>query len=83
MRRAGKLNFRVRVYDVSPQGCKAEFVERPELDEQLWIKFDGLEALEAQVCWIVGAKVGLKFVRPIHEAVFGALSTRIGGGAGG
>lgn len=78
MRRAGKLNFRVRIYDISPDGCKAEFVDRPDLGEQLWVKFDGMEALEADVRWIVAAKAGLKFARPIHAAVFDMLLSRLG-----
>jgi hypothetical protein len=76
MRRAGKVSFRVEVYDLSPDGCKAEFVERPELHEQLWIKFDGLEAVEARVRWIAGAKAGLEFARPLHAAVFDLLVKR-------
>ena len=77
MRRAGKLDFRVHIYDLSPDGCKAEFVDRPEVGEQLWIKFDGMEALEANVRWIVGQKAGVKFARPIHAAVFDLLATRL------
>lgn len=78
MRRVGKLSFRVHIYDLSPDGCKAEFVERPQLDEQLWIKFDGLEALEARVRWLSGAKAGLRFVRALHPAVFDLIVTRLG-----
>ena len=78
MRRAGRMNFKVQVYDLSPDGCKAEFADRPELHEQLWIRFDGLEALEASVRWIVGAKTGLKFTRAIHPAVFDLLTARLG-----
>lgn len=78
MRRAGKVSFRVHVYDLSPDGCKAEFVERPELDEQLWIKFDSLEALEASVRWIAGAKAGVKFARALHPAVFDLMVARLG-----
>jgi PilZ domain len=79
MRRAGRLNFQVHIYDLSPDGCKAEFVERPELNEQLWIKFDRLEAIEAKVCWIVGVKAGLRFARSIHPAVFDLLVRRLSG----
>lgn len=77
MRRAGKLSFRVRIYDMSPDGCRAEFVDRPEIAEQLWIKFDGMEALEARVRWIAGSRAGLKFARPIHPAVFDLLVAKI------
>jgi hypothetical protein len=78
MRRSGKVSFRVHIYDLSPEGCKAEFVERPELDEQLWIKFDGLEALEARVRWLSGAKAGVRFSRPLHPAVFDLIVSRLG-----
>jgi hypothetical protein len=77
MRRAGKLSFRVHVYDLSPDGCKAEFVDRPELHEQLWIKFDGLEALEASVRWLAGSRAGVRFARPLHAAVFDLLAARL------
>jgi hypothetical protein len=77
LRRSGQLNYRVRLYDLSPDGCKAEFVERPEVDEQLWIKFDDLGAIEAEVRWMVGQTAGIRFVRPIHPAVFDALAARL------
>ena len=73
LRRAGHSKYLAGVYDVSPEGCKIEFVERPQLDELVWVKFDGIEALEAYVCWIVGSSAGLQFRRPIHPAVFKML----------
>ena len=79
LRRAGKTQFRVHIYDICPDGCKAEFVDRPELGEQLWIKFDAMDALEANVRWITGAKAGLRFSRPLHAAVFDMLIGRLGG----
>ena len=78
LRRAGKLHFRVRLYDLCPNGCKAEFVDRPDVGEQVWIKFDGMEALEAHVRWIAGSRAGLKFARPIYAAVFDMLLMRLG-----
>lgn len=77
LRRPGKLSFKVHISDVSPDGCKAEFIEKPDVGELLWVKFDGIEALEAQVCWVVGTKVGLRFMRPIHPAVFDLLLQRL------
>ena len=79
--RSGKINYRVHVYDLSPEGCRAEFVERPELHERLWIKFDGLEPIGAEVRWIVGPKAGLKFLRSFHPAVFDLLVVRLNGAA--
>jgi len=78
LRRAGKLHFRVRIYDLCQNGCKAEFVDRPEIGEQVWIKFDGMEAMEAHVRWISGSRAGIKFARSIYAAVFDMLLARLG-----
>jgi len=77
LRRPGQTSYRVRIMDVSPHGCKAEFVERPKLDELVWLKFEGLDALEAIVCWVGGFEVGLEFQKPIHPAVFEMLVSRL------
>jgi len=79
LRRSGKLNFRTSVFDLSPHGCAIQFVETPALEERVWIKFDGLEALEAQVCWVDGLKAGMAFGAPIHPAVFEQLVARLQG----
>jgi hypothetical protein len=73
LRRPGQLNYRVRVFDASLHGCRVEFVERPQIDEQLWVKFDGLQPLEAEVCWVEGFIAGVNFLQPIHPAVFDRL----------
>jgi hypothetical protein len=76
MRRLGKSRYRVRVFDVSPEGCRVELVERPRLDERLMIKFEGLDAMEAQACWVEGSCAGLRFENPIHPAVFELMLQR-------
>ena len=78
LRRAGQNTYRVRVYDASPHGCKLEFVERPQLDERVWVKFEGLDALECLVSRIDGFVVGIEFVHPMHPAVFETLVARLG-----
>ena len=75
-RRQGQPNYRVRLFDVSPNGCKAEFVERPRVGDRVWIKFEGLESIAAEVCWAEGFQAGLKYVNPIHPAVFDLLVKR-------
>ena len=77
LRRVGRQHYRARVFDASPQGCKVEFVERPRLDELVWVKFDFLDAVEAQVCWVDGFYGGVKFLRPIYPAVFDLLLTKL------
>lgn len=77
LRRSGALSYRVRVFDASPLGCKLEFVERPQLEERVWVKFDRLEAIEGIVCWVDGFYAGVGFTAPMHPAVFDALLTRL------
>ncbi len=77
LRRSGALNYRVRVFDASPLGCKLEFVERPRLEERVWVKFERMDAVEGFVCWVEGFQAGIEFAKPIHEAVFDALLPRL------
>ena len=77
LRRSGQLNYRVRAYDVTHLGCKLEFVERPVLDERVWVKFDRLDSVEGQVCWVKGHVAGIEFARELHPAVFEMLLARL------
>lgn len=77
LRRAGQINYAVRLYDLSPHGCKVEFVQRPSLNESVWVKIDGLEALAASVCWVRPPEAGLEFHKPIHPAVYRMLVDRL------
>ena len=77
IRRTGTHSYLVDVHDVSPEGCKVELVERPRLDETVWIKFDGMDAMESQVCWVDGFIAGVEFTRPIYPAVFQMLVSRL------
>ena len=80
LRRSGHYRYNVHVQDVSAEGCRLEFVERPRLDETVWVKFDGLDAIESVVCWVRGSDVGVEFKRPIHAAVFDVLVNRLNKG---
>jgi hypothetical protein len=73
LRRAGRVAFPVRVFDITVAGCRCEFVDRPGISERVWIKLEGLAALEANVCWVEQSMVGLSFQRPLHPAVLDML----------
>jgi hypothetical protein len=77
LRRVGQNNYGVRVTDLSPQGCKVQLVEVPRLKDRMMVKFEGLEVLEAEVCWVEGFTAGLRFERPFHPAVFALLVERL------
>jgi hypothetical protein len=78
LRRSGQIKYQVHIFDVSLHGCRIEFVERPNLDEQLWVKFNGLQPIEAEVCRVDGCSVGVNFVRPVHPAVFDRIVSGLG-----
>ena len=77
LRRSGNHHYMVNVYDISPQGCRIEFVDRPRLDEIVWVKFEGLDGIESTICWLKGPEAGVEFVRPISPAVFDTLVRRL------
>jgi len=77
LRKPGQPNYRVRVLDASPEGCKLEFIERPREGDRIWVKFDGLETLEAEVCWVEDFVMGANFAKSLHPAVFDLLVTKI------
>ena len=78
VRRAGYPNFRVQIDDISLEGCRIEFVDRPNLDERVWIKFDGLASIEGSVVWVKERSAGIQFDHAIHPAVFEDLVGRLG-----
>jgi hypothetical protein len=81
LRSVGRNSYRVRVLDLSTDGCKVELVERPSVGDRMLVKFDGLEPLDADVCWIDGHTAGLEFQHPIHPAVYDLLLRRLSANA--
>lgn len=77
VRRAGFPNYRVVIRDLSAEGYKFEFVDRPNVNERVWIKIEGLESLEGTVCWVKGTLAGVKFDHPVHPAVFEMLTGKL------
>lgn len=78
LRRPGGHRCETALFDLTPEGCKVEFVERPRVGDILWARFDGVEAMEATVAWVEGFHGGLKFTRPIHPAIFDSILARLG-----
>ena len=77
LRLPGRQGYYGRALDLTPEGCKVEFVERPREGDTLWVKFDGLDGIEAKVCWTNGFFGGLEFARPIYPSVFEMLLARL------
>ena len=77
LRRLGQINYRVRLFDCSPEGCKTELIERPRIGEHVLVKMPHLESLDAEVCWVDGFTAGLRFEKPLHPAVFDLMVERL------
>lgn len=77
LRRSGVKGFYVDTTDISPTGCRVEFVERPSVGDRHWIKFEGLDALESTVRWVKGFNAGIEFNRAIYLPVFELLLARL------
>ena len=77
LRRTGNINYTVEARDLSEGGCKVEFVERPRRDEKVWVKFEGLESLEATGRWTRDFCAGLEFSRPNNTRVLELLLRRL------
>jgi hypothetical protein len=78
LRAQGRTQYRVRVLDLSTDGCKVELVERPAVGDHMRVKFDGIESLDAEVCWVDSHTAGLRFEQRIHPAVLDLLLRRLG-----
>ena len=81
LRRTGRASFRVTVLDISSYGCRLDVVDRPEVNERVWVKFGGLDAIESTVCWVDGFKIGIEYANPMHPAVFDQLLNGFHGSA--
>lgn len=77
LRRMGRKEYHARLFNLTPNGCRVEFIERPRTGELLWVKFDGLDSVEAAVRWVDGFYGGVEFTRPLHPAIFDSLVGRL------
>jgi hypothetical protein len=76
VRRQGRRGQWIDGHDISPLGCRLEFVDAPRPNDRLWVQLPGLEAIEARVRWVDGNQAGILFANPIHPAVYELLLDR-------
>lgn len=77
LRRQGRQAYRGNLFDLTPKGCRVEFIETPRVGEKMWAKIDFFDSIEATVRWVEGFYGGLEFARPIYPAVFELLLVRL------
>lgn len=76
LRRSCDIRYKVKIRDLSPEGCRVELVERVRPGDRLFISLPGLATVEATACWVDEFVAGVKFVSPLHASVFDMLSAR-------
>ncbi len=79
IRRASEKIRMAQLRDLSTHGCSVELVAKVNLDEIIWVKFSGIEALQGSVCWVKEYICGIEFDMPLHPAVTDMLARRLGG----
>jgi hypothetical protein len=78
VREPGARPQNLTVLDVSEFGCRVALVNRVKFDTRVFVRFPGLEAIPAYVCWCEHFEAGLEFEKAIHPAVLGHLLSRVG-----
>ncbi|WP_169829107.1 PilZ domain-containing protein [Tsuneonella mangrovi] len=76
-RTGSKIDF--EVLDLSLAGCMLDCRTcslKP--GDSLFVRFDGLESLAAEVLWVENGKAGLEFEQLLHETVFERLGVAAG-----
>lgn len=77
LRRSSHFSYVVDAYDLSEQGCRLQFVERPLLGETVWVKLADMESIEANVRWTKDFNAGVEFVRGIDARVLQHMIRRL------
>ena len=73
LRRSLDQPYKVKLRDLSLNGCSVELVNHVQLGERLWIKLPGLDSIEGFVRWEENFRAGSDFLTPLHPAVFDML----------
>lgn len=76
LRHPGHGKYRVRLFDLSPEGARIELVEQIAVGELAWVRFDGLAAIGARICWVESHVAGIRFETPLHSAIFEQVRDR-------
>jgi len=76
LRRSGCRSRMVDAKDVSMHGCCLQLTDLLIINDMVWVKLPGLEALEAKVRWTKDFTCGVNFTHSIHPSVFDLLLTR-------
>lgn len=66
LREPGAKTTSVTILNVGPGGCKVRTESALSVGDEVWLKFDGLEAKRSKIVWSEGGTVGCQFAVPLH-----------------
>lgn len=96
VRESGVVATRLRVQDLSTEGCRLFGPADLSPGAEIWLRISGLAPSRARVAWVRGAEAGCEFASPLHRATveqlmapgrrlvkraFGAIGSRLRGGS--
>ena len=69
VRDSAVVALKVRVKDLSTDGCRVSGLDSLEAGSEIWLKITGLAPIRARVAWVSAGEAGCEFAAPLHAAV--------------
>lgn len=66
---------KARLADLTPTGFQVTIFDMPPRGTSVYVRFAGIQMLQAEVCWSKLDNAGCRFVTPISEYVFDHIIT--------
>ena len=76
LREQGARTTSVTILNVGSGGCKVRTESPLGVGEEVWLKFEGLEAKRSKVVWSDGGCVGCQFAVPLHNGELEQIAPR-------
>ncbi len=74
LRATGAVASRVRVKDISPEGCRILGRLDAQPGAEIWLKLTGLTAMKVRLAWVKEEEAGGEFVMPLHPRTVADLA---------
>ncbi|HZG08076.1 MAG TPA: PilZ domain-containing protein [Allosphingosinicella sp.] len=75
LRATGAIASKVRVKDISSEGCRILGRLDVAAGTEIWLKLTGLTPMKVRIAWVKDAEAGGEFVMPLHPGIVADLTT--------
>jgi hypothetical protein len=76
VRDSGSRAAKIRVSDLTQDGCRVVLADAPEVGTEVWLKVTGLNPLRANVAWARDGEAGCEFSIPLDAETLEALANK-------